>query len=639
MDTRIQSNIAVILIWLGTSGAAFALPVFTTQPKDASVSLGANLTIQVFASGIAPLSYQWHFNDAEIAREIKRTLILTNIQVVSAGGYSVVVTDSSGSVTSLVARLDVDPTFTMIATGPIVTDTGTAAGVAWGDYENDGFPDLLVGNINSPVDFLYRNKGDGTFERVLTNVIGGLSYGFGAWADYDNDGFLDLYSVSARDLGVGLFHNEGNGTFLRLTNAAVVGPILSEHSFSGSTAWGDYDNDGFVDVFVANGTFQGDLKNFLYHNQGNGTFAKVTNGSIVNDLQTSWTGAWADYDDDGRLDIFVTHNNGEDNQLFHNDGPSGFTKLTAAQTGIPLHDGGYSRGCAWGDYDNDGYLDLFVAGQTNLLYHNKGDGTFTKITTGEIVTNATIFESIGCTWVDYDNDGYLDLFVININDKNAFYHNNGNGTFTKIKTGSMVNDGTINSVDAAWADYDNDGFMDVVIANADGTNSLFHNNGNTNHWINFKLVGTASNRSAIGAKVRVKATIGGKTFWQRRDIAGGGSQEGQSDIRASFGLGEATNIDTVRIEWPSGTVEELHNVASKQFLTVTEPARLKGSLIGGQYQLFLNGGIGFAYDLQASTNLVDWTSLANILTTNMAMPVITLDAAQMTQQYFRAVRQ
>ena len=190
----------------------------------------------------------------------------------------------------------------------------------------------------------------------------------------------------------------------------------------------------------------------------------------------------------------------------------------------------------------------------------------------------------------------------------------------------------------AWADYDNDGFMDVVMANIGG-NSLFHNNGNTNHWINLKLAGTASNRSAIGAKVRIKAPIGGKTFWQRRDIAGGGSVAGQSDLRAGFGLGDATNIDTVRIEWPSGTVQELHNVGTNQFLTVTEPARLKGGVIGGQYQLVLNGGVGFSYDVQASPNLVDWTSLTNIQTTNMTMPMMSLDAGQVQQKYFRAIRQ
>jgi hypothetical protein len=653
-NTRVRSAqaigplITVFLIWWGGFREAFALPRITTQPANQSVSLGANVTTFVFAAGLAPISYQWRFNDAEIASAVTRTLILTNAQLINAGGYSVVVTDTSGSVTSLVAVLDVDPTFTMITTGPVVTDTAPAStGAAWGDYDNDGFPDLLIGNqrerngLPAP-SFLYRNKGDGTFERVLTNVIGGLMDGSGAWADYDNDGLLDFYTVSAGDAGVHLYHNEGNGTFLRLTNVAAVGPIISDHNYSGGLAWGDYDNDGFVDMMVANGEGVSNDKNFLFRNQGNGSFSEIAAGSIVNDLRESWAVAWADYDDDGRLDLFVSNDNGEDNQLFHNDGPGGFTELTAAQVGSLVHDGGDSGACAWGDYDNDGHLDLFVASTPrNLLYHNNGNGTFTRITTGGIATNAAAIESNGCAWVDYDNDGYLDLFVVNAGDNNFLYHNNGDGTFTRIFTGSLVNDGTaITSVDCAWADYDNDGFMDVVVINnIGGKSSLFHNNGNTNHWINLKLVGTASNRAAIGAKVRLLATIGGKTFWQRRDIGGGGSLAGQADLRAGFGLGDATNIDTVRIEWPSGTVQELHNVASKQFLTVTEPARLKGSLNGGQYQLVLNGGIGFAYDLQASTNLVNWTSLTKVLTTNMTMPVITLDAAQMTQQYFRAMRQ
>jgi hypothetical protein len=633
---KIQSVLAIVLICCGGFGQAFALPRIITQPSDQSVSLGAIVTNLVSASTSAPpLSYQWHFNGAEIAGATKRTLILTNVLAGNAGGYSVVMIDSSGSLTSRVAILDVDPTFTMITTGPIVTDNGLSVGVLWGDYNNDGFPDLFIGNAAGMVNFLYRNKGDGTFEPVFPIGLGG-----GEWADYDNDGWLDLYTVTARNLGGSLFHNQGNGTLLRLTNAAAVGPIISDRSASGSITWGDYDGDGFVDAFVANGAFSGDLKNFLYHNEGNGTFVKVTTGPIVNDLYESWTGAWADYDDDGRLDLFVTSNGGftpsglgEDNQWYHNDGSAGFTKRTAVQLGLPSHDGGYSRGCTWGDYDNDGWLDLFVSGRTNLLYHNKGDGTFTKIITGEIVTDATISESIGCSWVDYDNDGYLDLFVVNVADHNFFYHNNGNGTFTKIITGSLVNDGAINSVGAAWADFDNDGFMDVVIAN-EAANGLFHNNGNRNHWINLKLVGTASNRAAIGAKVRLLATVGGKSVWQRRDVAG----RGQSELRASFGLGDATNIDTVRIEWPSGTVQELHDIGANQFLTITELARLKGNVNGGQYQLVLNGGIGFNYEVQASADLVDWTLVTNIATTNMTMPVLSVDVSQAQRKYFRAMR-
>jgi hypothetical protein len=359
--TKIQTVLAMILISCGGFGQVYALPHFTTQPTNQSVSLGANVTHLVSATTAAPpLSYQWRFDDAEIVGATKRSLILTNVQSANAGAYSVVVTDSSGSTNSQVARLEVDPTFRIITTGPIPTDGGTSVSASWGDYDNDGFVDLILGNITGS-GFLYRNVGDGTFERLHTNVIGGLSLGGGPWADYDNDGFLDMYMVSGQDLGVHLYHNQGNGTLLLLTNATVIGPIVTNHTFSGSVAWGDYDNDGFVDAFVANGTFGGDKKSFLYHNQKNGTFIKVTAGNIVNDFYESWAGAWADYDDDGLLDLFVTSNGGftpsrlgEDNRLYHNDGPSGFTKLTTAQTGIPLHDGGFSRGCAWGDYDNDG---------------------------------------------------------------------------------------------------------------------------------------------------------------------------------------------------------------------------------------------------------------------------------------------
>jgi len=287
MKRQIQRNLAAVFICMATLNVALAQPHITTQPADHSVSLGPNVTNLVVATGVAPLAYQWRFNEAEIAGATTRVLILTNVQLANAGGYSIVVTNGSGSVTSRVARLEVDPTFTMITADPIVTTAGTAVGVAWGDYDNDGFQDLLVGNTTTLTDYLYRNKGDGTFERAVTNIIGGFGYGAGAWGDYDNDGLLDLYTVSARDLGVRLFHNEGNGTLLRLTNATAIGTIITNHSDSGSLAWGDYDNDGFLDVFVANGTFAGDIKNFLYHNQGNGTFTQVTTGSIVNDVQDS----------------------------------------------------------------------------------------------------------------------------------------------------------------------------------------------------------------------------------------------------------------------------------------------------------------------------------------------------------------
>ena len=223
--------------------------------------------------------------------------------------------------------------------------------------------------------------------------------------------------------------------------------------------------------------------------------------------------------------------------------------------------------------------------ETNSLYRNNGNGTFTEVTSDSIVSEAGFYGS--CAWGDYDNDGFLDLFLgqLNPGQNNVLYHNNGDGTFTKVLEGSLVNDGGVSHA-SAWADYDNDGFLDLFVANtvtfpggatySNFRNFLYRNDGNTNQWIKLKLVGTVSNRAAIGAKVRVKATMGGNTVWQFRDISGGsGWGGGQNSLVAHFGLGDATNIDTIRIEWPSGIVQEMHNVAVKQFLTVTEPARLQ----------------------------------------------------------------
>jgi hypothetical protein len=223
---------------------------------------------------------------------------------------------------------------------------------------------------------------------------------------------------------------------------------------------------------------------------------------------------------------------------------------------------------------------------------------------------------------------------------NVLYHNNGDGTFTRVTEGSVVNDGG-NSVGCAWGDYDNDGFVDLFVSNgAFGNvsqhNFLYRNNGNSNNWIKIKLVGTVSNRSAIGAKVRIKATIGGKTVWQLREISGGG--EGQS-LLAHFGLGNATNIDIVRIEWPSRFVQEMQDVAVKQFLTVTEPPRLKalGFLPDGSFQLSLTGGIGLSYDIQTSTDLAVWSLLTTVTNTSRTISVIDTTAAGSGRRFYRAL--
>ncbi|MFO1511836.1 MAG: FG-GAP-like repeat-containing protein [Verrucomicrobiota bacterium] len=286
--------------------------------------------------------------------------------------------------------------------------------------------------------------------------------------------------------------------------------------------------------------------------------------------------------------------------------------------GLPWSGGNIAH-AAWGDYDNDGNLDIAIHSTTGTsIYRNDGSGSFT------ILTNIAI-PTVGVpAWTDYDNDGHLDLLLVNGQDMSSgrayLYHNNGDGTFTSINDSltTVANYWLV----GAWGDYDNDGFMDVLLTQQYGSNKLFHNLRNTNHWIKFKLVGTVSNRDAIGAKVRVRATIAGQTVWQLQEVNGGYAL--QNDMRPNFGLGDATNVDLVRIEWPSGNVQELSNLSADHIIPVTEtvrvnPTRPTGSLGAtvsltsvtvGTYQWRSNG-----VDLIGQTNRI--LTLTN-LTADMA---------------------
>lgn len=458
--------------------------------------------------------------------------------------------------------------FTKITSGSIVTDGGNSYGAAWGDYDNDGDVDLFVANdIQS--NFLYRNNGNGSFTKITSGVIvndGGRSFG-ATWGDYDNDGDLDLF-VANDDQNNFLYRNDGppNFTFSKITS----GVIVNDGGLSYGAAWGDYDNDGDLDLFVNN---KGGTNNFLYSNNGNGTFNKVTSGIIVNDGGNSRAASWGDFDNDRDLDLFVANTGPQNNFLYRNDGPPNFT-FSKITTGAIVNDGGNSHGVSWGDYENDGDLDLFVANtanQSNFLYSNNGNGTFTKITTGAIVNDGG--SSLGSAWGDFDNDGDLDLFVANdLGSSNFLYSNNGNGSFTKITAGVIVNDGGV-SQGAAWADYDNDGDLDMFVANAGNTsNFLYANDGNNNKWINIKLVGMASNRSAIGARVKVQATINGISRSQVQEIAGQTGFGSQNSLNVEFGLGNAAIINMIEITWPSNIVQTITNQSVNQFITVIESA-------------------------------------------------------------------
>jgi len=643
MKSHLYTLLAAIMFVAVSSSRA--QPVITGQALNQSVSVGANVSFQVTASGTPPLHFQWRLGASDLVNATNRNLMITNAQVSNGGDYLVVVTNASGSVTSQVAHLEVDPAFTKIVTGAIVSSGGYGWGCAWGDYDDDGFADLFVcnwGDVNMiPHDFLYHNRGDGTFDRITSgSPVNANHFALGAtWGDYDNDGKLDLFVTSINDDGTGLgynslYHNDGTGRFIKIS----TGVFVSEKKRSHSGIWADFDNDGLLDIFIANwsdGTGRPALPNVLYHNNGNGTFTPTSFGAKLPSNGYSSDAAAADFNNDGWIDFFVAQGvvtSRQNGLLYLNNRDGTFTMQT---NGAPFANTAYSVACAWGDYNNDGFPDLFVTrifDGHNALYRNNGNGTFTLVT--DLAPVLDDGNSAGCAWADYDNDGWLDLFVTNVGGldpamlfstspgTNYLYHNNGDGTFTKVTSGSLVND-TAYSIGPAWADYNNDGFLDLFVSNGFNAKSendfLYRNNGNSNNWLTLKLVGTVSNRSAIGAKVRVKAAIGGKSFWQMREISGGGGGHGsQSDLRAHFGLGDATHVDLVRIEWPSGVIQTMTNVASKQFLTVLEHQEFVGRRpeftsvarsTNDEIQLSATGNIGVRCLFEGSTNLINWSWL------------------------------
>ncbi len=461
--------------------------------------------------------------------------------------------------------------FTQITTGEIVHDGGWNYGCAWGDYDNDGYPDLFVVNNDTAKDnFLYHNEGDGTFTKITSGPVvtdGGSSYGC-TWGDYDNDGYLDLFVANYNEDNF-LYRNRQDGTF----QAVLSGPVVTGGGSSAGCSWADYDTDGWLDLYVCNRT----SANFLYRNNRDGTFTRVLTGAIVTDNDNSGACSWGDYDGDGDPDLIVANAGPDYNCLYRNLGDGTFEKVTGDPVVTTLS---HSDGAAWGDYDNDGDLDLFVVSGVvgygyDYLYQNNGDATFTQVLSGPPVENNHWAE--GSSWGDYDNDGDLDLFV-GIYDgpggQNRLYENRGGGLFMSIDSGPHIEAGNY-SKGTTWADYDQDGDLDIFIAKNNyfgGDNVLFRNEGTLNQWLKVRAVGTVSNRCGMGAAITVHAAIGGAPVRQLRQISGqsGGGTSAQDGLIARFGLGDAAFADSILVRWPSGIVDRLLHVAAGQEVVVTE---------------------------------------------------------------------
>ncbi|MFM9947191.1 MAG: FG-GAP-like repeat-containing protein [Saprospiraceae bacterium] len=461
--------------------------------------------------------------------------------------------------------------FTQITTGPVVTTPSDSRSVNWADVNGDGFEDLFISNGPSggQNNSLYLNQGDGTFQAVTNDpIVQDASPSDGAtFADTDNDGDLDAFVVTWYGV-INYFYRNNGATFTYIPDA-VTGNIGTH---SETAAWGDYDNDGFVDVYITNSDT--DKRNMLYRNIGGNSFERITAGDWVTETDLSRCVNWVDYDNDGDSDLFVTNESNQANDLFRNDDNGSFTKITTGPLVTSLRG---SMSASWGDVDNDGDFDVAVANagyfqqQNNQLFINN-NGNFTEVTGEPLVTDGGC--SYGTAFGDVDNDGDLDLAVANgyCNGAivNFLYLNDGEGHFTRATTETL---NTPCSFGLAFGDYDNDGFLDLAIAtckNATGSpqpnNLLYRNNGNDNNWLKIKLEGVVSNRAAIGAKVRVKTAAS----WQLRDISAQSGYNGQNSLIAHFGLAGANSVDSVTIEWPSGIRQHLTQVAANQQLFVVE---------------------------------------------------------------------
>ena len=499
-----------------------------------------------------------------------------------------------------------------------------SGGVAWIDFDRDGWMDLylvngghweeLIQGKRTVSNALYRNNGDGTFTNVTGKAgVGNRHWGMGVAAgDYDNDGWVDLFVCNYGPNT--LYRNNGDGTFKDVTGTAGVG----DGRWGVSASWGDYDADGWLDLYVTN-TVQFDHEapepmechyrgitvqcgplgmvgdsDILYRNNGDGTFRDVSEKAGVSDVVPSYgLGAiWSDYDNDGDLDLYVA-NDQMANFLFRNRGDGTFEE-TGLFAGAAFSDDGTAQGSMgvdFGDYDRDGLLDIYIthfSDDYNTLFRNLGQGRFRDMTRGAGLTfSSWPMVGWGTGFVDLDHDGWEDIFAANghvfpqvdgykigtsFHQRSQVFRNLGKGKFQEVSAG-LDKLKSWSSRGVAFADYDNDGDIDVAVNNLDGVPWLLKNQkaSEAGNWLLLSLEGTRTNRSAIGARVTLD-TAEGK---QIREVRGGSSYESTHDFRVHFGLGQLKTVTRMTVRWTDGTTQSFQNLAVNRTYRLKEGGELE----------------------------------------------------------------
>jgi hypothetical protein len=446
---------------------------------------------------------------------------------------------------------------------PTLLRAPSCRSVSWVDYDADGVVDLYLPTTDN-ADVLAHNDGRGSFSDVTSPELRSSSYTMSArWGDYDNDGLPDLYEVNWRGPNR-LLRNLGGGAFVDVT----AGPLGVDGDCT-DASWVDYDNDGDLDLYVVRTSNQSCI---LLRNDGAAGFVDVS-APPVNVIGKSRVAAWGDYDDDGRMDLFLTKDGSD--ALFHNNGNGSFTDVTTG----PLGDPGSGSSASWVDYDNDGRLDLYIVnrGSQNNLLHNDGGGAFTAVTGSPV---NLVADGHSAVWGDYDSDGRLDVYLCNDGSPNRLFHNDGAGGFSDSTIAPLDHRGT--SFAAGWADYDGDGIIDLFMAENGAANHLYHHVLRTGrHWLQVSLVGTESNVSAVGTRVQLLA--GG--LWQTRQVGGLGGYMAENSPFLSFGLGASTVVDSLILRWPGGIVQRISGLEVNRRITILESdAPLAAPPDGAGYQ-------------------------------------------------------